>query len=120
MVNPLPSFARAPAASSDVWPPRIDTQHARSIAEWLHDGQCDAHGGLLLDHIGRVADAVRPDARVVAWLHEVLERTSVAEEDLLADGLSTGELRAIRLLPVVVSGDLLPVDLHRARELRHG
>jgi HAMP domain-containing protein len=35
---------------------------------------------------------------VVAWLHEVLESTAVPEETLLAEGLSTGELRALRLL----------------------
>ena len=64
----------------------------------VHDGQCDTAGGPLLDHLGRVADAVQPESRVVAWLDEVLERTSIAEADLLADGLATEELRAIRLL----------------------
>jgi hypothetical protein len=36
--------------------------------------------------------------RVVAWLHEVLERTSVSEQALLEEGISTGELRSLRLL----------------------
>ena len=39
-----------------------------------------------------------PGARVVAWLHEALEHTSISEQSLLAQGLSTGELRAIRLV----------------------
>jgi hypothetical protein len=34
----------------------------------------------------------------VAWLHEVLETGSVSEQDLLTDGLSSDELRALRLL----------------------
>ena len=98
MVNGLRPSARARGTTSDLWPPRIDAQRAQSIAEWLHEGQWDAHGGSLLDHIGRVAATVPPDARVAAWLHEVLERTSIPEVDLLADGLTTAELRAIRLL----------------------
>jgi hypothetical protein len=35
---------------------------------------------------------------VVAWLHEVLEHTSISEEALLTEGLSLDELRALRLL----------------------
>jgi hypothetical protein len=34
----------------------------------------------------------------VAWLHEVLESSSVTEEELLADGLTDDELRALWLL----------------------
>ncbi len=34
----------------------------------------------------------------VAWLHEVLEHTPISEEALLAEGLSTDELRVLRLL----------------------
>ena len=94
--DPQPS-ACAPGSEADVRP-GIDAHRARSIAVWLHRGQGDACGGLLLDHIQRVAAAVPPDARAVAWLHEVLERSSLAEEDLLAEGLTTAELRAVRLL----------------------
>ena len=35
---------------------------------------------------------------MVAWLHELLEHTSISEEALLAEGLSIDELRALRLL----------------------
>ena len=38
------------------------------------------------------------DARSVAWLHEVLEFTAVSEEKLLQEGLTSDELRALRLL----------------------
>jgi hypothetical protein len=61
-------------------------------------GQQDAAGELVIQHLGRVAARVPANAQVVAWLHEVLESTAVPEETLLAEGLSTGELRALRLL----------------------
>jgi hypothetical protein len=35
---------------------------------------------------------------VVAWLHELLEHTSISEQALLAEGLSREGLRALRLL----------------------
>ncbi|HEX5820968.1 MAG TPA: hypothetical protein VFY30_04295 [Solirubrobacterales bacterium] len=34
----------------------------------------------------------------MAWLHDVLEDSSVSEEELLASGLTDDELRALRLL----------------------
>lgn len=49
-------------------------------------------------HVRRVAAATPEFARPVAWLHEVLEWTRVEEEELLAEGMSDGELRALRLL----------------------
>ena len=52
----------------------------------------------MIDHVRRVAAAVSRDARVVAWLHEMFEHTSISEEALLAEGVSTDELRALKLL----------------------
>jgi hypothetical protein len=52
----------------------------------------------LIDHVRRVAAAVPSEARVVAWLHELLEHTQIAEQALLEEGLASDELRAIRLL----------------------
>ena len=74
---------------------RLDPDGARAIAERLHHGQREAGGMPLLDHVRRVVAAVPLDARVVAWLHEVFEYTSVPEETLLAEGLRTSELRAL-------------------------
>ena len=51
-----------------------------------------------MEHVTRVAAATPEFARPVAWLHEVLEWTSVPEEELLAEGVSDDELRALRLL----------------------
>jgi hypothetical protein len=76
----------------------IDTDRAQALAKRLHEGQRDADGAPLIDHVQRVAAAVGPDARVVAWLDEVLERTSVSEQALLEEGVSTAQLRALRLL----------------------
>jgi hypothetical protein len=76
----------------------MDAGRARALAETLHRGQIDAGGVTLIEHVPRVAVAVVPEARVVAWLHEALEYTSVSEEALLAQGLTTNELRAIRLM----------------------
>jgi hypothetical protein len=71
---------------------------AHALAERLHRGQRDPGGAILIEHIRRVALAVPGNARTVAWLHEALEYTSISEEALLDDGLSSDELRALRLL----------------------
>ena len=76
----------------------MGVERARALAEALHQGQRDPGGEPLIDHVRRVAAAVPRDARVVAWLHEVLEYTSISEHALLADGLSREGLRALRLL----------------------
>ena len=76
----------------------LDEDHARALAARLHRGQRDGAGAPLIDHVARVAAAVTTDARVAAWLHEVFEYTPTSEEDLLAEGVSTEELRALRLL----------------------
>jgi hypothetical protein len=76
----------------------MDAAHAQALAKRLHRGQRDPGGGLLLDHIRRVALAVPGHARTVAWLHEAFEYTAISEEALLHDGLSLDQLRALRLL----------------------
>lgn len=76
----------------------LDADRARALAETLHRGQRDAGGAPLIDHVRRVAMAVPPDARVVAWLHELFEHTAISEQALLTEGLTTDELRALRFL----------------------
>ncbi len=60
----------------------------------------EASGDPVIAHVRRVAEAAPTFARAVAWLHEVLENSSVSEEELLAGGLglTDEELRALRLL----------------------
>jgi (p)ppGpp synthase/HD superfamily hydrolase len=76
----------------------FDAERARLLALRFHGGQLEPAGGLLIAHVGRVALATPEFARPVAWLHEVIEWTSVAEQELLAAGVSEVELRALRLL----------------------
>lgn len=72
--------------------------HARVIAERLLAGVREPGGAPLLAHVERVAAAVPSDAGAVAWLHEAFEAGVVSEQELLGDGLSSDELRALRLL----------------------
>ncbi len=76
----------------------MDDDRARALAERLHYGQRDAGGASVSEHVRRVAGAVPQDARVVAWLHELFEYTPVSEDELLAEGLSFDDLRALRLV----------------------
>jgi hypothetical protein len=76
----------------------METRRARLIAERLHADDREEDGMPLLWHVRRVARTTPPEARSVAWLHEVLEFTTISEQELLEDGLTGDELRAIRLL----------------------
>jgi hypothetical protein len=88
---------RKPLSSAAGQPP-IDADRARALAESLHDGQRDEGGAPLIEHVRRVAAVVSRDACVVAWLHEAFEHTSISAQSLLTDGVSTDELRALKLL----------------------
>lgn len=76
----------------------MNLDRARLVASRAHRGQVQPTGEPLIDHVRRVATATPEFARPVAWLHEVLEWSSVSEEELLAEGVSDEELRAVRLL----------------------
>lgn len=76
----------------------MDTGRAQAIAERLHLGDREEDGTPVIRHVQRVAGTVTEQARAVAWLHEVLERTAVTERELLVAGLTSDELRALRLL----------------------
>ncbi len=76
----------------------MDAGRAQAIAERLHFGDRQEDGTPVIRHVQRVAGTVTEQARAVAWLHEVLERTAVTERELLVAGLTSDELRALRLL----------------------
>lgn len=76
----------------------MDPDRARALAERLYEGQLDEGGAPLIEHVRRVAAAVSRDARVVGWLHEAFEHTLISAESLLAEGVSTDELHALKLL----------------------
>jgi hypothetical protein len=85
---PWPAAAGAP----------MDAERARAIAERLHAAGVDETGAPVLRHIRRVARRTPAEARAVAWLHEALALTQVSEQELLEAGLTSDELRALRLL----------------------
>jgi hypothetical protein len=76
----------------------MDPQRAMSVALRLFAGHRYERGTPVMGHIGRVASATPVEARTVAWLHEALESGLVTEHELLAEGLSDDDLRALRLL----------------------
>jgi hypothetical protein len=77
---------------------RSPDARARALAERAHRGQIEPSGLPLIDHVRRVASAVPPFARRVAWLHDVLEWTPLGEDALRSAGLGPDELAAVRLL----------------------
>ena len=91
--HPLP-------ATAGLWHDRLtmETAHARAIAQRLHLGDREDDGTPVIRHVQRVATTVPEEARAVAWLHQVLEWTAVTEQELLIEGLTSDELRALRLL----------------------
>jgi hypothetical protein len=81
----------------------VNLARAQFFATRAHRGQLQSTGEPLIAHVRRVAAGTPQFARPMAWLHEVLEWTSVSEEELLAEGVSDEELRALRLLTRAVN-----------------
>ena len=71
---------------------------AREIAYASHGHQRNPGGDLLVGHLERVAASVTPDARTVAFLHDVLEHTDTSMPELETQGLTPVEIAAIQLL----------------------
>jgi hypothetical protein len=78
----------------------MDIADARAIAERLHARERGPDGTPLLRHVLRVASTVPPEARALAWLHEALAGGAITEEALLRHGLTSDELRALRLVTI--------------------
>src|SRR5689334_8381540 len=76
----------------------MDQFVARSIAHYSHTDQRDRHGEPIVEHVARVAAAVPAEAQALAWLHDVLERSTTTPEELCAQGLTPDELAALELL----------------------
>ena len=85
-------------ARDELWAASVRVGRARRIAEGALRGSLEANGTPVIFHVRRVAKSSPDFARSVAWLHDVLEDSSVSEEELLASGLTDEELRALRLL----------------------
>jgi len=80
------------------WRAPVNVERAELVAARAHRGQLQPTGEPLIAHVRRLAAATPEFACPVAWLHEVLEWTSVSEQQLLAEGVSDDELWALRLL----------------------
>jgi hypothetical protein len=76
----------------------MEALRACTLAKHLHEGDLEEDGAPVLRHLARVVTRTPAEARAIAWLHEVLERTAVSERELLESGVTTDELRALRLL----------------------
>jgi hypothetical protein len=76
----------------------MDVATARSLAHGSHAGQRTPSGMALDEHVERVAADVPPEARAIAYLHDVLERTGTGVDELLRAGLSPVERAALELL----------------------
>lgn len=81
----------------------MDEFVARGIATHQLGALPDRFGVPIIEHVGRVAASVRPEARAVAWLHDVLERAPIDTLELRARGLTSDELLALELLTRPVS-----------------
>lgn len=72
---------------------------AKAMAEKAHAGQRDKAGKPYIEHPAYVAAQVQgEEAKAIAWLHDVVEDTSITFEDLLSAGISAQVVDALRLL----------------------
>jgi hypothetical protein len=76
----------------------MDPRVAQQIARICHVGQRTRFGDPVIDHIEHVANAVAPESRAVAWLHDLFELTPLGRETLRAFGLTPVEEAALELL----------------------
>lgn len=76
----------------------MDPRVAQQTACICHVGQRTRFADSVVEHVEHVANAVAPDARAVAWLHELLELTPLGRETLRAYGLTAIEELTLELL----------------------
>lgn len=79
--------------------PITQSELAKSIAIQAHEGQLDKAGKPYIEHPRTVAGLVEGDvAKAVAWLHDVVEDSSMTFEDLKAEGITSEIINHVRLL----------------------
>jgi hypothetical protein len=67
--------------------PALDIETARSIAHYSHAGRRSRFHELIIEHVERVAAQVPASVRPIAYLHDLLERSSTSVSELQAQGL---------------------------------
>lgn len=80
----------------------MDPATARAIAHAAHGQERNRSGHLVTEHLERVAATVPEEARGLAFLHDIVERTDVSYERLRAEGLTQAEAEALELLTKMV------------------
>jgi hypothetical protein len=81
---------------------------ASRLAREIHGDQQDRYGDSLLEHVARVAARVPDDARPVALVHDVCERSPLCPVDVaFRAGLSDDERAALVLLTRLDDEDVL-------------
>jgi hypothetical protein len=76
----------------------MDIAEARQLAQAAHRGQRNRFGEPVVEHLARVAARVPPEARVTAWLHDLLELSDRTPHELRDRGLTSEEVGAIKLV----------------------
>lgn len=71
---------------------------AIKIAVIAHDGQIDIGGSPYILHPMRVAEKCFGKAKIVAWLHDTVEDTSITIDHLEAAGFEKEVITALKLL----------------------
>lgn len=76
---------------------------AKTYATYAHAGQVDLAGEPYIQHIETVVNTVKQmtndeDTIVIAYLHDILEDTSITAENLLNDGFSVNVVSAVQSL----------------------
>lgn len=79
--------------------PSSQSELAKAIAHAAHEGQLDKAGKPYIEHLRTVAGSVEGHvAKAVAWLHDVVEDSSMTFEDLKAEGITPEIINHVRLL----------------------
>jgi (p)ppGpp synthase/HD superfamily hydrolase len=75
---------------------------AEQLAREAHQGQCRKDGTPYITHVEAVVGQLKGDeiAQTVAWLHDVLEDTSLTVPDLTAAGMAPEVINVVILLTV--------------------
>ena len=76
-------------------------ERARQVATQAHSEQVDKAGNPYIAHPARVAARLSDaddDTQAVAWLHDVVEDTTVSFEELSRDGFSASVVAAVDAL----------------------
>ena len=90
---------------------------ASVVARLAHHGQTDKSGAPYIDHVNRVALALRDDLRagIVAWLHDVLEDAPISAEDLRRLGFSAATVASVVLVSRLLKGQPYRQYIHALR-----